>query len=375
MRTPRRTLLTALGIAAAVTALIGTLGMLDSFAAGIDRGEAEILGGNPNRIAVDLAAPLPADQVGSELAAVPGAGRVDLILRVPASARSAASGHDPIDLQLDTLDLHDNAWSPSLAQGRLPTGPGEVLLSEQAAEDLNLRPGDRFLLRHPVRISETAVSLVETEVVLAGIHPSPMRPTAYMNADGASLFGMAGLANRATVVPAEGADADALRRTLFGLPGVVSAQPIEALATSMRDVVAQLTDVLNVVAVIALILAVLIAYNSATISQDERTREVATMLAFGLPVRRVMASAVTESALIGLVGTAIGILGGFVMVVWLVYRQLPASMPDFGLDPAVSPQTLVIASGLGIVAVALAPLLTWRRLTRMNLPATLRVVE
>ena len=112
--------------------------------------------------------------------------------------------------------------------------------------------------------------------------------------------------------PREGADADALRRTLFGLPGVVSAQPIEALATSLRDVVAQLTDVLNVVAVIALILAVLIAYNSATISQDERTREVATMLAFGLPVRRVMASAVTESALIGLVGTAIGIIGGFV---------------------------------------------------------------
>ncbi len=375
MRTPRRTLLTALGIAAAVTALIGTLGMLDSFAAGIDRGEAEILGGNPNRIAVDLAAPLPADQVGSQMAAVPGAGRVDLILRVPASARSVASSHDPIDLQLDTLDLHNNAWSPSLAQGRLPAGPGEVLLSQQAAEDLNLRPGDRFLLRHPVRISETAVSLVETEVVLAGTHPSPMRPTAYMNADGASLFGMVGLANRATVVPAEAADADALRRSLFGLPGVVSAQPIEALATSLRDVVAQLTDVLNVVAVIALILAVLIAYNSATISQDERTREVATMLAFGLPVRRVMASAVTESALIGLVGTAIGILGGFGMVVWLVYHQLPSSMPDFGLDPAVSPQTLVIAAGLGIVAVALAPLLTWRRLTRMNLPATLRVVE
>jgi hypothetical protein len=34
-----------------------------------------------------------------------------------------------------------------------------------------------------------------------------------------------------------------------------------------------------------------------------------------------------------------------------------------------------VAVGLGIVAVALAPLLTWRRLTRMKLPATLRVVE
>jgi putative ABC transport system permease protein len=93
------------------------------------------------------------------------------------------------------------------------------------------------------------------------------------------------------------------------------------------------------------------------------------MLAFGLPARRVMASAVTESALIGLVGTAIGVVGGFAMVVWLIDWQLPSSMPDFGLEPAVGAGTLITAAALGIVAVALAPLLTWRRLTRMNLPA------
>jgi putative ABC transport system permease protein len=375
LRTPRRTLLTALGIAAAVTALIATLGMLDSFASGIDRGEEEIIGGSSNRIAVDLAAPLPADSVRAELAAVSGSGHVDLVLRLPAAARSASSSHEPIDLQLDVLDLRSNAWRPTLAEGRLPNGPGEVLLSKQAAEDLGLRPGDRFLLRHPVRVSETAVTLVETEVVLAGTHPSPMRPTAYMNADAASLFGMDGLANRATVVPAAGADADALRVAIFSLPGVVSAQPIEILASSMRDVVAQLTEVLSVVALIALALAVLVAYNSATISQDERTREVATMLAFGLPVRRVMGSAMVESALIGVIGTAIGIAGGFVALIWLVYSLLPTSMPDFGLDPAIGVPTLLTAVGLGIVAVALAPVLTWRRLTRMDLPAKLRVVE
>ncbi len=376
LRTPRRTLLTALGIAAAVTALIGTLGMLDSFDQGITRGEAEIIGGSPNRIAVDLAAPLPAEQVRTELAGVPGSGRVDLVVRVPASARSeAASGRDPIDLQIDVLDLRDNAWQATLTEGRLPSGPGEVLLSQAAAEDLHLRPGDRLILRHPVRVSETAVSLVETEVVLAGTHPSPMRSVAYMNVDGASLFGMAGLANRATVVPADGADAEALRRTIFSLPGVVSAQPIASLATSMRDVMAQMTEILGVVAFIALLLAVLVAYNSATISQDERTREVATMLAFGLPTRRVMASAVTESALIGLVGTVIGVAGGFAVVMWLVYWQLPSSMPNFGLEPVVGVGTLVTAAALGIVAVALAPLLTWRRLTRMDLPAKLRVVE
>jgi putative ABC transport system permease protein len=357
-----------------VTVLIGVLGMMDSFAAAVDHGEVEIIGGSPDRISVDLVAPLPSDAVRAELA-VPGAGRVDLDLRLPAAASIRGWTQPEIDLQLDVLDLRDNAWQPSLAEGRLPSGPNEVMLSRRAAENLGIVPGDRFLLRHPVRVSDTAVSMVVTEVTLAGIHASPMRPTAYMDISGASLFGMDGLANRATVVPAAGADAGDLRRTLFGLAGVVSAQPIDALVLSLRDLIAQLTDILSAVAIVALLLAFLVAYNSATISQDERTREVATMLAFGLPLRRVMGSAMVESGLVGLVGTAFGVVGGFAAVTWLVYGLLPASMPDFGLSPVIAPETVVTAIGLGVVAVGLAPLLTWRRLSRMNLPATLRVVE
>ncbi len=374
LRTPRRTLLTALGIAAAVTVLIGALGMLDAMSAGIDRGEVEIVGGSRDRIAIDLAAPLPADAVRTELA-VPGAGRTDLALRVPAAATMKGWTQPEIDLQLDVLDLRDNAWQPSLAQGRLPSGPNEVMLSRRAAENLGIGLDDRFLLRHPVKVSDAAVSMVVTEVTLVGIHWSPLRPTAYMDVTGASLFGMAGMANRATVVPATGTDANEPRRTLFELPGVVSAQPIDALIRSMRDLIAMMADIMSAVAVIALLLALLVAYNSATISQDERTREVATMLAFGLPLRRVMGSAMVESGLVGLVGTTLGIVGGFAAVTWLVYGLLPSSMPDLGLDPIVAPGTVVVAVGLGVVAVALAPLLTWRRMSHMNLPATLRVVE
>jgi putative ABC transport system permease protein len=375
LRTPRRTVLTAFGITAAVTVLIGTIGMLDTFSVGMDRGQAEMIGGSPDRIAVDLAAPLPADAVRTELGAVPGAGHVDLVLRLPATASVKDGKHDPIDIQLDVLDMKENAWHASVAEGRLPSGPGEVMLSQRAAEDLGLRPGDRFTLRHPVRVSDTAVAMAEAEVTLSGTNPSPMRPTAYMGSDGASLFGMAGLANRATVVPASGTDASGLRRALFDLPGVVSAQPIDALVSSMRDLVAQFTDILSVVALVALILALLVAYNSATISQDERTREVATMLAFGLPIRRVLGSAMVESGLIGLLGTIVGIAGGFAALVWLVYGLMPTSMPDFAMSPAISPQTVVLAVIVGIGVVALAPALTWRRLTRMNLPAKLRVVE
>jgi putative ABC transport system permease protein len=375
LRTPRRTALTSLGIAAAVTVLVGTVGMLDTFSAGMDAGQAEMLGGSPDRIAVDLAAPLPDATVRQELGGVAGAGRVDPVLRLPATASAMDGKHDPLDIELDVLDLRDNAWRASLAEGRLPSGPDEVILSARAAQDLGLRPGDRFVLSHPVRVSETSVSIVQTEVTLAGTDPSPLRSTSYMDASGASLFGMGGLANRATVVPAPGADAGAVRRALFGLPGVVSAQPIDAAVTSMRELVAQFTDILGVVAVVALALALLVAYNSATISQDERTREVATMLAFGLPIRRVLGSAMVESGLIGLLGTVVGLAGGFAALTWLTYGLLPTSMPEFALTPALSAGTVALGALVGVGVVALAPLLTWRRLTRMDLPAKLRVVE
>jgi putative ABC transport system permease protein len=349
LRTPRRTALTSLGIAAAVTVLVGTVGMLDAFSAGMDRGQAEMIGGSPDRIAVDLVAPLPHEEVRAELAAARGAGRIDLGLRLPATALAV--------------------------EGRLPAGPNEAMLSQSAATALGLHVGDTFLMRHPVRISESEATIEDSKVTLAGTNPSPMRPTAYMDASGDSLFGMEGLSNRATVVPAAGADAAQLRRTLFELPGVVSVQPIDALVTSMRDLVAQFTEILGVVAVVALILALLVAYNSATISQDERRREVATMLAFGVPIRRVLAAAMIESGLIGLLGTIVGIIGGFGALTWFVYGLIPTSMPDFALDPVLSVGTIALATGVGVGVVALAPILTWRRLTRMDLPATLRVVE
>ena len=51
------------------------------------------------------------------------------------------------------------------------------------------------------------------------------------------------------------------------------------------------------------------------------------------------------------------------------------TFPDLGIAIVVSPATLATALGLGVLAVAIAPLLTVRKLRRMDLPATLRVME
>ena len=138
---------------------------------------------------------------------------------------------------------------------------------------------------------------------------------------------------------------------------------------------AEFVAVFRVLEVFILLLALLIAYNAATINTDERRRGHATLFAFGLPLRRVVRMDLTEGVLLGLLGTAVGVALGRAVLGWVATDLLGNTLPELGLDVTISPATLVTAAGLGVVAVAVAPLLTIRRLLHMDVPGTLRVVE
>lgn len=58
------------------------------------------------------------------------------------------------------------------------------------------------------------------------------------------------------------------------------------------------------------LLVLLIAFNTSSIGMDERARDHVTMLTFGPPVRSVLALTVVETAMVGAIATAAGIVGG-----------------------------------------------------------------
>jgi putative ABC transport system permease protein len=99
------------------------------------------------------------------------------------------------------------------------------------------------------------------------------------------------------------------------------------------------------------------------------------LFAFGLPVRRVLGLEIVEGLIYGVLGTMIGLGLGAVIVRWLMTSVLASTMPDMTLDIILTTETVVTAVALGVIAVAVAPLLTVRRLRRMDVPSTLRVVE
>lgn len=56
-------------------------------------------------------------------------------------------------------------------------------------------------------------------------------------------------------------------------------------------------------------------------------------------------------------------------------NTIPSVQPEIGVAASLANGTVIAALLLGVGTVTLAPLLTVRRLLRLDLPATLRVVE
>jgi putative ABC transport system permease protein len=371
VRAPRRTLLTAMGIAVSVATLVSVIGIVDTFLAAIDRGRHEILAGHPERMTVELDGFYALDS--STVAAVTSSPSVEAASPMVRVGGTLSDDHSSFDVYLTLLDLDDPLWHPTATKGSLDSGEAGLVISQKASEDLDAGVGDVVRLRHPRRADAGGYSMVETELPVIAVHPNPYRFLAYMDISHAALFGLTGATNLLQVAPSGGAEA--VQRELFGTQGVAAVQPVTVVVDAIEDVIGQVLDILDVVRAAVVLLAVLIAFNSSSISADERRREHATMFAFGVPVRTVLRLSMTESFVIGAIGTVLGIALGLVLVQTIVSTVIPDTLPDIGVEVSVAAGTIVTATVLGVVAVTLAPLLTARRLRRMPVPETLRVQE
>ena len=372
LRAPRRTVLTAIGIGAAIMALVGILGMLDSMMATIDRGDAELLRGDPDRVTVDLAGFQPVDSaVVVAIDGSPSIGASEPILHVGGFLQS---GDMKFEVFLDVLDLSSSIWHPTIGSPTPSDGLPGIVIAQKAATDLGVSPGDTIDVLHPVREGETAFATATTQMRVVGIHTNPVRSFAYMDTRDAGLLGLAGFANSMQVLPAPGATVDDVKRAMFALPGVASVQPVSATAQTLRDLIDQMGGFFAVIEFFALALALLVSFNAASINVDERAREHATMLAFGMRLRTLLRMTSVESLIVGLLGALIGI-GVGVAALGALMTSATTEAPEIGMLTRLAPASVAAAVGFGVLAALLAPLLTARKLRLMDVASMLRVME
>jgi putative ABC transport system permease protein len=378
LRTPRRTALTALGVGAAIAALVAVLGMLDSFGRAVDRGADEVTKGDSERVLVQLDTFYALDSpIVADIADLDAVGRVDAGLRLPATAIDS-DGVEAFDLVLEVIDFDGDGWVPSIGRTVDIEPSAGIVIAEKAAADLGVAAGDVIAVRHPAKTSTGLLGfeLVESDFVVSGIHPNPLRSFAFVDDDQANVFGLDGSTNFLHAYPsADGVTRVEMQRALFSADHVASTQAVARISEAFDEAMETFVGFLVITSGAVLVLALLIAFNASRITVEERRRDHATMRAFGLPVRSVMIVIMKESVIVGLLATVIGVAAGTWVLDWMLQSLATRTLPDFGIARHLSPTTLLVAMLIGVVAVTVAPLLLVRRISKMDVPSTLRVME
>ena len=371
LRSPRRSLLTLLGIGIAVATLIALFGLFDTMSATIDQTKAEVLQNHPRRMIAYLDNFYPADS--AQVTSITRSS--SLSMAEPGLTLEGTMIHrsKKLDVSVELLDLNSPLWKPTLKQGSRQSDVPGVLISERAAQDLGVKVGDTITLEHPSLGGQSGFQTGQTDVRVMGIHGDPTRSNAYMDINQASAMNLDNLVNEIQMYPAAGVTPDSIQRTMVQQPGVAYVVSVSDTTKALESIVQQLMQVGVLVNGIVLLMVFLIAFNSTSINVDERAREIATMFAFGLPVRTVIRMAMLENLIMGALGTLVGIGLGLLMLHTVVFSSI--NLPELGLILSVAPRTYLLAAVFGIGVVALTPLFSMRKMLRMDIPSALRVME
>ncbi|WP_061961517.1 FtsX-like permease family protein [Demequina flava] len=215
-----------------------------------------------------------------------------------------------------------------------------ILAGEFLAEEIGVEAGDT------VTISTDAG---ETEVTLVGFLNEPLGTSAYAtNATASALLPDEGTEAFALAFD-EDADRDEVRQTITQLDGVVAYQDVRAIVAQLDQYLGLFWVFIGMMILLGTVLALAVMYVTMSVNVVERTNELATMRAAGVPLRKVAGAVATEN----LLATIIAIPFGLVLGVWAAAQFLASFSDDlFTLEPAWGVWTLPAAAA-GVLLAAL----------------------
>ncbi len=265
----------------------------------------------------------------------------------------------------------------TLETGRFPAAAGEVVLDETTARKSGYLLGDEITLitsTERPRLTETLVgtatfggsALVGTSVVM------------FDTSEAQSLYlGGKDAYSAIWVTAAPGTSQEQLRTAVTAaLPDGFEATTGDAAAaraaTRIDEALSFVNTFLLVFAGVALTVGAFLIVNTFSILVAQRSRELALLRAIGASRRQVARSVLLEASVVGLLGSAIGIVLGFALALGI--RMLFGRV---GLDLGASelvlrPRTVVVALVVGLVVTLAAAYLPARRAGRMPPVAAMR---
>ena len=254
-----------------------------------------------------------------------------------------------------------------LVGGQLRLTPGEAILGNVLASDLGVRIGDRVTITTGER-SETVrlVGLVDL-----GVRTLNQRTVLVPLRSAQSLFDLAGGATQIELTVTDVWSAQALAAEL------AAEWPYKI--ESWQDSNAQLVSALNaqgistlLIRVVVMVVVVLGIASVLVVSVVQKQREIGILRAMGTTRAQVLRVFLLQGALVGAIGSVVGIGMAFGMI-WLftTFVRGADGLPLFAitLPPTMALQIAVLALAAGVLA-ALAPA---RRAARMDPAQAMRM--
>ena len=252
-----------------------------------------------------------------------------------------------------------------------------ALMSAPTAEALGLSPGDTLA----VQIEGTT-----RPVLLAGVvEPEDERTRrAVANllvvdvSTAQGLFDMRGTLSRIDLIlPSDdAAQATALDRIRATLPDGARVQRSETRTQTVEQMTRAFELNLTALSLLALVVGAFLIYNTMTFSIVQRRSLIGRLRALGVTQRQIFGLVLGEAAILGVVGTGIGLLLGIVLASGLV-QLLAQTINDLYFvvqvsELSITPWILVKGSLLGIGTTILAALPPAREATNAPVSTVLR---
>ncbi|MEO9222024.1 MAG: FtsX-like permease family protein [Mycobacteriaceae bacterium] len=266
----------------------------------------------------------------------------------------------------------------TIVRGVPPTAAGEVVVDLGAATSAGFKVGD------DVRV-QTARGLQRFHLV--GI--ARYGKASNMGGASAALFdlptaqreaGRVGAYDNIDVAAADGVETRTLQSSVQAAIGprfeaVTGADLSVESADAINSGLAFFATFLLVFAAVSLFVGAFIVYNTFAIVVAQRTREMALLRALGAGGAQVIGSVLLESLIIGLVASAVGLLGGVGMALALkgLLAVIGFDVPTGSL--VVLPRTILVSIAGGVLVTMVAAIAPAWRASRVPPLAAIRTLD
>jgi putative ABC transport system permease protein len=233
-----------------------------------------------------------------------------------------------------------------------------ALLSAETARDLAVMPGDSLTLS--IDGQRRLVAILDT---IAPADDSARRGLENLMlvdiSTAQSLFGMEGRISHIDLLLEDASEAQ-LREIQQRLPAGVTVGRSEARTQIVEEMTRAFELNLSALSLLALVVGMFLIYNTMTFSVVQRRTALGRLRALGVTDLEVIRLVMVEAALIGLVGTAIGVVAGILLaggLVDLVAQTIndlyfAVSVRTIAVDPFVLAKGAVLGLSATLIAAA-----------------------